>query len=136
MVFGLLPRGIWLIALAVAVAPDTTAAASRPSTGAGGTIQFAGDWETGDASQWTWTQCFPIQTAQDRGTFRVVTQPVGQGRFAARFDLPASDRNNACEVLRQRTLAVGSDDWYGLKFGYRDGGRNRAQQDGGSRSHS
>jgi hypothetical protein len=53
-----------------------------------------------------------------RGTINVVSEPepVAQGRYSARFDLPVdATNNNACEVLHRRTEALGTDDWYGLE---------------------
>ena len=103
-----------VVVVAIVVAPSAAAPADPSADVAAATVQFVGDWESGDLSQWTWTQCTSAPTP-DYGTLNVVTRPVARGKFAARFDLPASDRNHSCEVLRRRTLAVGSDDWYGLE---------------------
>ena len=80
---------------------------------------FSGNWETGDLSQWTWgAQCpnvngyVPPPGSGNVGTVSVVTDVVAQGKYAARFDLPAYPSNNSCEVLRKRTMALGTDDWY------------------------
>src|SRR5688500_91888 len=81
--------------------------------------QFAGDWETGNISQWTWgAQCANFGLASssdfDRGNLYVVNSPVSQGIYGSRFDLPASGQRGACEVLRQRTLNLNADEYYGL----------------------
>lgn len=89
---------------------------------------FSGNWETGNVSQWDWlAQCANVGDPSDlnapgRGTLDVVTSPVGQGRYAAQFTLPAYNGSgyNACEILRHRSIAVGGvygskgDDWYAL----------------------
>jgi hypothetical protein len=50
-----------------------------------------------------------------RGNLYVVSDPVEQGTRGSRFDLPAdSSRTSACEVLRKRTAAPGTDDYYAL----------------------
>jgi hypothetical protein len=90
------------------------------SHGAGtATVQFAGDWETGNISQWTWgAQCanHGVQSSSGiaRGNLYVVDSPVSQGVYGGRFDLPASSDRTACEALRQRTLNLGADEYYGL----------------------
>lgn len=94
--------------------------AASVSSAAG--VSFDGNWETGDIDQWTWSaQCANLgdSTTRDRperGTLTVVTAPVAQGNFAARFDLPAYPGRNACEALRKRTLALGTDDYYATAF--------------------
>jgi hypothetical protein len=82
-------------------------------------VFFRGDFETGNYSQWTWNaQCANTGTASDstvtRGNFYAVRDVVGQGVYSGRFDLPASSAKSACEVLRQRTLNLGADEFYGL----------------------
>jgi Polysaccharide lyase len=82
-------------------------------------LLFAGDFETGDYSQWTWgAQCAGHMQPDERierGTITVVRDPVAAGLYAARFDLPAATKNSACEVLRKRTLKLG-EEWYALEF--------------------
>src|SRR4051794_16712419 len=81
-------------------------------------LLFSGNWETGDISQWTWgAQCAnyapSLSGSITRGNLSIVTDVVAQGMYSARFDLPADvASNNACEVLRKRTEALGTDDWY------------------------
>lgn len=82
-------------------------------------LAFVGGFETGDSSQWTWgAQCANAGTPSTdsivRGTIAVQSEVVAEGKYAARFDLPASEVNNACETLSKRTPGVGSDDYYGL----------------------
>jgi hypothetical protein len=83
-------------------------------------ILFSGNWETGNISQWSGAQCAntgPVGGSYLRGTINIVTQlaPVAQRIYAARFDLPAGSPASACEVLRDRTEALGTDDWYALE---------------------
>ena len=81
-------------------------------------LLFSGNWEAGDISQWTWgAQCAnyvpSLSGSVKRGNLSIVTDVVAQGMYSARFDLPADvASNNACEVLRKRTEALGTDDWY------------------------
>ena len=49
-----------------------------------------------------------------RGTANLTVRLVGQGKFAARFNLPAAAANNACELLNTRSIGLGTDDYYGL----------------------
>jgi Polysaccharide lyase len=49
------------------------------------------------------------------GTVNIVQDIVAQGKYAARFDLPAGSPASKCEVLRSRTEALGTDDWYALE---------------------
>jgi hypothetical protein len=82
-------------------------------------VMFRGDFETGNLSQWTWgTQCantgVPSSRSSVRGTISVQTELVGQGRYAARFDLPAASVYNSCEALQKRRIGLGRDDYYGL----------------------
>jgi hypothetical protein len=49
------------------------------------------------------------------GTITVQSETVGQGTYAAQFDLPNSpDVRNSCEALSKRKIGVGTDDYYGL----------------------
>jgi Polysaccharide lyase len=81
---------------------------------------FKGDFETGNHSQWTWnTQCantgVPSDTLAVRGTITVQSAIVGQGKYAARFDLPAaSGEKTACEALSKRSIGLGRHDYYGI----------------------
>jgi hypothetical protein len=91
------------------------------SAGAGAqnrSVLYGEDWENGqlDASQWT-AQCDNLKPPYvgTRGTFRTEQKIVGQGRSAARFDLPADTaRVTACEIVHNRTLDLGRDDYYAL----------------------
>jgi hypothetical protein len=81
-------------------------------------VAFSGNFDTGDISQWTWgAQCAnynpPARGSGDIGNLYIVKDVVAQGKYAARFDLPADPNNKtSCEVLRQRTEARGTDEWY------------------------
>jgi hypothetical protein len=82
-------------------------------------VQFSGDWETGNISQWNWgAQCANYGLASGggiaRGNLYVINSPVSQGIYGSRFDLPASGDRTACEALRKRTLNLGADEYYGL----------------------
>src|SRR5439155_7329475 len=82
-------------------------------------ILFSGNWETGDRSQWSFSQCAntgPVGVPNIvRGTINVVTDVVAQGKYAARFELPPGEPATACEVLRSRSEGIGTDDWYALE---------------------
>jgi hypothetical protein len=83
-------------------------------------IYFVGDFETGNWTQWKeGAQCenagVPSTSTGVRGTITVQSATVGQGNYAAQFDLPASPEvRNACETLVRRPLGVNTDDYYGL----------------------
>jgi len=98
---------------------DATVAGTPSSSTA--RIIFSGNWETGNISQWSGAQCAntgSVEGSDGRGTINVVTapEPVAQGKYSAHFELPAdTTSNNACEVGRERTLALGTDSWYALE---------------------
>ena len=55
------------------------------------------------------------------GDGHVQSEIVGQGRHAARFDLPAAaNAYTACETLDKRLIDLGSDDYYGLMVRFPD----------------
>ncbi|HET6656644.1 MAG TPA: polysaccharide lyase [Gaiellaceae bacterium] len=77
---------------------------------------FAGDWETGDASQWSgnhWNRDVPLSDQ-----FAVVSDPVHQGNFAARFTVRPGDKFGSTSGERSEVLytganeAEGDDVWY------------------------
>jgi len=89
---------------------------SRSEAGVG----FDGDFETGDRSQWNWgAQCANTGTRSDatvdRGNLFVQSEIVASGRYAARFDLPASTSRTACEALRKREIGL-REEWYALSL--------------------
>jgi hypothetical protein len=103
-----------LIALGVIVG----AASAAGSGGPNGTVIYGHDWEKGrlDTSQWG-AQCDNLTPPYfgTRGTFRVQRKIVGQGRWAARFDLPPDPtKATACEIIHNRTLDLGRVDYYAL----------------------
>jgi len=84
-------------------------------------LLFSGDFETGNLSQWEGAQ----RAAPGRIT--VVTRPVAQGRYAARFEVqkgdvaaPGAGSGNRSELLARRQDAngvwpesAGTERWYG-----------------------
>jgi Polysaccharide lyase len=85
----------------------------------GRTVMFRGDFETGDISQWKWGgQCantgVPSSGSTVRGTVVVQSRTVAQGRYAARFHLPAATSHTACETLQRRRIRLRRHDYYGL----------------------
>jgi hypothetical protein len=92
----------------------SASAQSQPATG----VKFDGGFETGNLSQWSGAQCantgLPSTTGSPRGTVHLSRRLVGQGRYAARFNLPAAGTSNICEVLDKRPIGLGTHDYYGL----------------------
>jgi hypothetical protein len=91
----------------------------RSSPVDGGPVMFKGDFETGNISQWTWgAQCantgVPSTATNVSGTITVQSEIVAQGKYGARFDLPAAATYNSCEALHKRRIDLGHDDYYGL----------------------
>lgn len=82
-----------------------------------GSVIYRESWEKGglDTSQWG-AQCNNLtQTSSKRGSFFVSQDVVAQGRWAARFELPADPtKPTACEVIHNRTLDLDTDDYYAL----------------------
>lgn len=79
---------------------------------------YGENWENGqlDTSQWA-AQCDNLAPPYlvTRGTFRAEQKIVAQGGWAARFNLPPDPtKRTACEVLHERTLDLGRDDYYAL----------------------
>jgi Polysaccharide lyase len=94
----------------------------------GESIVFNGDFETGDHKQWSWgAQCantgVPSSGSSVRGTITVQSAVVAQGKYGARFDLPAASAFTACEALHKRQIGLGTDDYYGLMFRFPTGWR-------------
>lgn len=89
---------------------------SPPPTPAPAPIEFVGDWETGDWSQWWGIQWRTGGNLADQ--FAVVTDPVRQGRFAARFTVRPGDKfgttsGERCEVLWPGSAeSEGDEYWY------------------------
>jgi hypothetical protein len=111
--------GVVVVSTACATSEEE-ASPQRPAETLDSSLLFRGDFETGDISQWTWgAQCANGNVQSDavfeRGTVHVVQDMVAKGLYAARFDLPATTKRGACEVLRKRTLGLG-DEWYALEF--------------------
>ena len=108
-------RAVSVLALATVALTPMSATAQSPAEG----VVFTGDFESGNLSPWA-AQCVNTGLASTetitRGAVGVTIRLVGQGRYAARFNLPTTDKNNACEVLKQRPIGLGTDDYYGLMF--------------------
>jgi polysaccharide lyase-like protein len=89
-----------------------------PVEGEGGSVVFDGSFESGTLAPWPGAQCantgVPSRADAVRGTVTVQSDTVGEGEYAARFDLPAAPVLQACEALIGRPIGVGSDDYYGL----------------------
>ncbi len=100
---------------ALALVPMSTPAQSSPTP----KTLFVGDFETGSPSQWSGGQCantgLPSRTSEGFwGTVNTTVRIVGQKKYAARFNLPAADAKQACELLDERPIGLGTDDYYGL----------------------
>ena len=81
-----------------------------------GARAFAGDWETGDASQWSgnhWNRNVPLSDQ-----FEIVCDPVHQGGFAARFTVRPGDKFGETSGERSEVLYTGANEvegddvWY------------------------
>jgi hypothetical protein len=109
---------VLILVFAIVTAPAARSPVGPMATSVTGIVRFAGDWESGDVSQWIGAQCantgVPSTSDVVRGKLSVVTSPVSQGRYAGRVDLPAASVSTSCEALRERTSTPGSEDWYGL----------------------
>jgi hypothetical protein len=78
---------------------------------------FAGDWETGDASQWTsnhWNQNAPLSDQ-----FQIVQDPVRQGNFAAKFIVRPGDKFATTSGERSEVVWANSNDGEGKEYWYR-----------------
>jgi hypothetical protein len=75
-----------------------------------GTELYRGDWETGDMSQWDGVQA----VADDR--IQIVTDPVDQGEYAARFEVRDGDNpigfGDRAEVQIGSGESEGDERWY------------------------
>jgi hypothetical protein len=112
------------VVLAAVVCSLAAGAAARPSSSRSALhagrhgILYRENWENGrlDTTQWG-AQCNNLTEPNfaTRGSYTVQQTTVGQGRWAARFDLPAdATKPTACEVIHDRTLDLGRDDYYAL----------------------
>ena len=102
-----------LIGIVAVAAATSTAGATDVET-----VLYGESWESGslDTSQWG-AQCANLTPPYvgTRGSFRTQQKIVSQGRWGARFDLPADTaKPTACEVIHNRTLDLGRDDYYAL----------------------
>jgi hypothetical protein len=86
-------------------------ATNVPTGQAGDARVFSGDWETADASQWSgnhWNRHFPL-----RNQFEIVTDPVRQGGFAAKFTVRPGDKFGATSGERSEVFYTGADEHQG-----------------------
>ena len=77
---------------------------------------FRGDWETGDASQWTsnqWNKDAPLSQQ-----FAIVGDPVRQGNFAARFTVRPGDKFMSTSGERSEVVWAGSGESEGEDYWY------------------
>jgi hypothetical protein len=90
--------------------------ATNASNVPGDSRAFAGDWETGDASQWSgnhWNRSSPLSNQ-----FQIVADPVRQGGFAAKFTVRPGDKFGTTSGERSEVLYTGADErkgddvWY------------------------
>ena len=107
-----------LFALAVASLAFTPMSATAQAPPVGGVL-FSGNFETGNISQWSFgAQCantgVPPSASSVTGSVNLTVRLVGQGKYAARFNLPAAGVNNTCMVLDKRLIGLETDDYYGL----------------------
>lgn len=82
-------------------------------------MAFTGNFETGDIKPWQSTfwggaQCTNYGVHVN-GNLYIETDSVAKGLFSARFDLPAANSYNSCELLRGRTIAM-DDEWYSMEI--------------------
>ena len=93
---------------------SSTAFVAKTSDGAIDPGRLVGDFETGDRSQWDRLHYKTGGVASDQ--FAVVSDPVRQGSFAARFTVRPGDVFNSggerCEVVDYSDESEGSDYWY------------------------
>ena len=106
----------------VATLSGTTAGCGTSEAVSDGSMMFKGNFEDGSISQWKSTswggaQCLNYGLASDsisRGNLDVVADSAAKGGYHGRFELPAAGTNNACELLRGRTIAM-DDEWYSME---------------------
>src|SRR5687767_6210503 len=94
-----------LLIAAVLIAVVTWSAGADARTASG---VYRENWEDGrvNTSQWV-VQCDNLTPPYfgTRGTLRVQQRIVGEGRWAARFDLPPdATKATACEIIHDRSL--------------------------------
>jgi hypothetical protein len=113
------PRtALLLAALVIGVVGACTAAAGARDATARRDVLYRANWDSGglDLGQWG-AQCNNLTAPNfaTRGSFAVQQAHVAQGRWAARFDLPADTvKPTACEVIHDRTLDLETNDYYAL----------------------
>ena len=97
--------GVAIVAVAISLSVLAT-------SGSGGVI-WRGDYETGNFDQW---ECGVQESADDRAT--IVTSPLRQGKYAARYEVRSGDHNvgtgdgERTEVKSCRHAAEGEEQWW------------------------
>ncbi len=97
----------------VAVAIIAVVSMSVLATSGSGGVIWRGDYETGNFDQW---QCGVQETADGRAT--IVTSPVRQGKYAARYEVQPGDHNvgtgsgERTEVKSCRHAVEGEEQWW------------------------
>ena len=99
--------------------PGVRWSSTRSVGAAQGGILYRENWEKGRLNSEWGAQCNNLTEPNfaTRGSFSLERRPVGQGRWAARFQLPPDTaRSTACEVIHDRRLDLDSDDYYALEL--------------------
>lgn len=79
-----------------------------------GTVLFRSNWRDGTAA-WNWgAQCKPWMTDSNRGEISITRTSRKGDTHIARFSLAGGEA--ACEVLRKRTVNLGTDEYYALRI--------------------
>jgi polysaccharide lyase-like protein len=92
-------------------APATFVAKNAPDPS-----NFAGDWETGDSTQWTgnhWNRNVPLSDQ-----FQIVTDPLRQGHYTAMFTVRPGDKFVDTSGERSEVLLLGADEKEGDDLWY------------------
>ena len=91
-------------------------ATNVPPAPVGDARAFSGDWETADASQWSgnhWNRSVPLSDQ-----FKIVTDPVRQGGFAAKFTVRPGDKFGTTSGERSEVFYTGADEHRGDDLWY------------------
>ena len=91
-------------------------ATNAPPAPAGDARAFSGDWETANASQWSgnhWNRSVPLSDQ-----FEIVTDPVRQGGFAAKFTVRPGDKFGTTSGERSEVFYTGADEHRGDNLWY------------------
>jgi hypothetical protein len=97
--------------------PSVSPPSVAPSAPLLGTLAWTGDYETGNTSQWRNKKGFQdgVLQAAAPDRIRVITAPVAQGRYAARFEVRQGDvaaEGNRAEIWHGSNEHEGDERWY------------------------